>query len=186
MCSWVCCVYRNSSWALEELLSCTSLCCSRADPEPGKDKDISPCSVSLLGFGVTAGAAEEPQALCSRAGTPQGGVLSSLHLSGPKAIKIKDVSDVTQMAVAPHWDQWSCAGTQGFVLNPNRKPWPWKLHWKVCVLSSREELRVHQHRAPQHAGSKQGCRRMLAAAALPEDEGRQPVPSSLALTHSFN
>lgn len=84
---------------------------------PGKDKDISPCSVSLLGFGVT----EEPQTLCSRAVTPQGEVFSSLRLSGPKAIK-NDVSDVTQMAVAPHWDQWYCAGTQGFVLNPNRKP----------------------------------------------------------------
>lgn len=50
---------------------------------PGKDKDISPCSVSLLWFGVSTRAAEEPQALCSRAVTLQGEVLSSLHFSGP-------------------------------------------------------------------------------------------------------
>lgn len=67
-----------------------------------KDRDISPCSVSLPGFGVTARvwchsqglvslpgsgviarAAEEPQALCRKAVTPQREVLSSLHLSGP-------------------------------------------------------------------------------------------------------
>lgn len=65
----------RAAWALEELLSCTSICLllSGRTHSPGKDKDISPCSVSLLGFGVPAGAAEEPQALCSRAVTPSKG-----------------------------------------------------------------------------------------------------------------
>lgn len=59
----------------------------------------------------------------------EGFVFSSLPISGPQtlleAVK-EDASDAMQGAEAPHQVQCCCVARQGFLLNPNRKPRPWK------------------------------------------------------------